>query len=64
MSDKSLQLGRFVRIAAVTPDDLSEQIAKIIDPEAFGLDGMISDRDTARDRARLILTLLHPEPVR
>jgi hypothetical protein len=37
-----------------------EELAHIIDPEAFGLpnneeDGTITDRDAARDRARLII---------
>ena len=48
-------------------DELIERLAKIIDPEAFGLpdnseEGTITDRDTARDRARLILGEL-PRPV-
>jgi len=37
-----------------------EQIARMVDPEAFGLpniveDGTITDRDEARDKARVIL---------
>ena len=44
-------------------NDLTEQVAKVIDPEAFGLPdnseyGSITDRDTARDRARLVIALL------
>ena len=40
-----------------------EQLARIIDPEAFGLPDnsepdTITDRDTARDRARLVLAAL------
>lgn len=47
-----------------TPEQVQEaveRIARIIDPEAFGLpnnieDGTLTDRDEARDRARIILT--------
>ena len=40
-----------------------EELAKIIDPEAFGLpdnidEGSITDRDVARCRAMLILRLI------
>lgn len=48
---------------------LIEKIAQIIDPEAWGLsnnieDGTITDRDEARDRARLIIVALsRPQPV-
>ena len=43
--------------------DLVERLAKIIDPEAFGLPyktepGTLPDRDVARDRARMVLTEL------
>jgi hypothetical protein len=46
-----------------------EAIAHIIDPEAFGLptnieEGTITDRDEARDRARIILRSLAPAPAR
>jgi hypothetical protein len=45
--------------------DVVEQIAKIIDPEAFGLPPnedkeTITDRDVARDRARLVIAALAP----
>lgn len=46
------------------PTELIERIAKIVDPEAFGLPDNVeatslSDRDQARDRARLILMELY-----
>jgi hypothetical protein len=58
------------RLSASPPEPTREQVeelAHIIDPEAFGLpnnieDGTITDRDEARDRARLILALSSSSP--
>jgi len=49
---------------ALPIDELTEEIGKIIDPEAWGLPPTIElendmhDRNTARDKARVILGLI------